>query len=209
MSNEEILIRLGLSVLIGSIIGLEREYRGKSAGLRTIILITTGAAVFTMISALMTNGTPDRIASNIVTGVGFLGAGVIFRDHRSVSGLTTAASVWASAGLGMATGAGYYVIAIAGCAILVVVLLLFLPLQKVIDAVNHVKTYKFTCTYHDGIIGQYQKVFKSRQLKVVRKDFHKEDNKITFVWVAQGTEKNHDKLVKELLQDKSITDLHF
>lgn len=209
MSNEEIFLRLGLSVLIGSIIGVEREYRGKSAGFRTIILITTGAAVFTMISELMTNGTPDRIASNIVTGVGFLGAGVIFRDHRSVSGLTTAASVWAAAGLGMAAGAGYYIIALAGSVIIVVVLLLFLPLQKVIDAFNHVKTYKFTCAYHDRVIEQYQKFFKSKKLKVIRKDFHKEDNVINITWVAQGTEKNHDKLVKELLQDKAITDIHF
>lgn len=209
MSNEEILIRLGLSVLVGSIIGVEREYRGKSAGFRTIILITTGAAVFTMISELMTNGSPDRIASNIVTGVGFLGAGVIFRDHRSVSGLTTAASVWAAAGLGMAAGGGYYIIAVAGCVIMVVVLLVFLPLQKVIDAFNHVKTYKFTCAWHDKMIEEYQKVFKSKKLKVVRKDYHKEDDMITVTWVAQGTEKNHDRLVKELLQDKAIRDFHF
>lgn len=209
MTNGEILIRLGLSVLIGSIIGLEREYRGKSAGLRTIILITTGAAVFTMISELMTNGSPDRIASNIVTGVGFLGAGVIFRDHRSVSGLTTAASVWAAAGLGMAAGGGYYIIAGAGCIILIVVLLLFLPLQKVIDAFNHVQTYKFTCVYHDNVISQYLKLFKSEKLKVVRKDFHKEDSQITFTLVTQGTEKNHERLVKQLLQDKAVTNLHF
>ncbi|MFN8288619.1 MAG: MgtC/SapB family protein [Chitinophagaceae bacterium] len=209
MTNGEILIRLGLSVLIGSIIGLEREYRGKSAGLRTIILITTGAAVFTMISELMTNGSPDRIASNIVTGVGFLGAGVIFRDHRSVSGLTTAASVWAAAGLGMAAGGGYYIIAGAGCIILIVVLLLFLPLQKVIDAFNHVQTYKFTCVYHDNVISQYLTLFKSEKLKVVRKDFHKEDSQITFTLVTQGTEKNHERLVKQLLQDKAVTNLHF
>ena len=136
------------------------------------------------------------------------GAGVIFRDHRSVSGLTTAASVWAAAGLGMVIGAGYYIIAIAGCVIMVVVLLLFLlPLQNVITY-NHVKTYKFTCTWNDKMIEQYQKIFKSK-IKVVRRDFHKEDSKITFTWVAQGTEKNHERLVKELLQDKAICDFHF
>ena len=95
------LVRVGLAILIGGLIGAEREYRDKAAGFRTLIFITLGSTLFTMFSARL--GGPEdpvRIAANIVTGIGFLGAGTILRGEHGVTGLTTAAAIWLSAALG-------------------------------------------------------------------------------------------------------------
>lgn len=103
------------AAILGAIIGFEREFHHKPAGLRTNILICIGAAVFTIISKQMAQGTNDsftRIAAQIVTGVGFLGAGAIIQDRGGIHGLTTAASIWLVSSIGMACGAGLYKLAI-------------------------------------------------------------------------------------------------
>src|SRR5512142_2466411 len=103
----EDLIKLGLAVVIGGVLGAEREYRDKAAGFRTLILITVGSALFTIFSISMDPGNSrTRIAANIVTGIGFLGAGAIIRENGRIGGLTTAATIWLSAALGMGIGAG-------------------------------------------------------------------------------------------------------
>ena len=101
--------------------GLEREFRSKSAGFRTIIMISIGACFFTIMSkAIGSPNNEDRIASNIVTGIGFLGAGVIFRGGENrVSGITTAATIWTVAAVGMGIGAGYY-FAAASASVLII-----------------------------------------------------------------------------------------
>ena len=103
----EIGLTLALAVVLGGAVGLERELTGKAAGLRTNILIALGAAVFTMVSvdAAGRGADPARIAAQVVTGVGFIGAGAIIQARGSVVGLTTAATIWAVAGIGMAVGA--------------------------------------------------------------------------------------------------------
>ena len=103
------IVLLVASFLCGAVVGFEREKERKAAGLRTHILICLGSALFTVISASPALGghEPARIAAQIVTGVGFLGAGTIMRDHHHISGLTTAATIWATSGIGMAVGAGY------------------------------------------------------------------------------------------------------
>jgi putative Mg2+ transporter-C (MgtC) family protein len=114
--------RLLLACLLGGVVGLERELHRKSAGVRTNLLICMGAAFFTLLSAVLAgDGSPNRgqVASNIVQGIGFLGAGLILHNRSRVSGLASAASVWAVASIGMACGAGLY--AAAGAATLIVV----------------------------------------------------------------------------------------
>jgi putative Mg2+ transporter-C (MgtC) family protein len=125
-----------LAIVLGAVVGIERQVSGKAAGLRTNVLICLGAAVFTIISKQMASGSIDvtRIAAQIVTGVGFLGAGAIIQDRGGVRGLTTAATIWLVASIGMACGAGYYALA-AISALLAVLVLLGLgriekPLQK-------------------------------------------------------------------------------
>jgi putative Mg2+ transporter-C (MgtC) family protein len=123
LSSAEILLRVGLAALLGGAIGFERELREREAGLRTHLLVSVGAALFTMVSAYAWTDwrfsteeglvfDPTRIAAQIVTGIGFLGAGAIIRQGFSIRGLTTAATLWVVAAIGMATGAGYYAAAV-------------------------------------------------------------------------------------------------
>ncbi|MBN2589899.1 MAG: MgtC/SapB family protein [Sedimentisphaerales bacterium] len=108
-------LRVLSAAILGAIIGLEREFHHKPAGLRTNILICIGAAVFTIISKQMATGSNDsftRIAAQIVTGVGFIGAGAIIQDRGGIHGLTTAATIWLVSSIGMACGAGLYKLAI-------------------------------------------------------------------------------------------------
>ena len=108
----EIIGRLALAALFGGLIGLERELRGYPAGIRTLALVTMGSLLFTDVSQLL--GGNDRVAAGIVTGIGFLGAGVIFREGYTVRGITTAATIWSAAAIGMAIGRELYLVAAAG-----------------------------------------------------------------------------------------------
>lgn len=126
---DEALLRLALAGILGGLIGLERELRERQAGLRTHLLVAVGAALFTIAGAYgfdSANVDPTRVAAQIVTGVGFLGAGAIIRQGFSVRGLTTAATLWVVAAVGLAAGAGYY----SGAAIATAVVLVALwPLR--------------------------------------------------------------------------------
>ncbi len=109
-----------LAAVLGGFVGLERELRGYPAGIRTLALVAIGATLFTEISQLL--GGNDRVAAQIVTGIGFIGAGLIFREGYTVRGITTAATIWAAAAMGMAVGMELYIVAVAGAVILFVVL---------------------------------------------------------------------------------------
>lgn len=118
----EVFLRLALATALGGIIGLERESRQKPAGLRTNILITLGSAVFSILSIEIGAGSPDRVAAQIVTGVGFLGAGAIMQRGTDVKGLTTAATIWVNAAIGMAAGVGSFTLALASAAVALITL---------------------------------------------------------------------------------------
>jgi putative Mg2+ transporter-C (MgtC) family protein len=133
---QEDVISIILAALLGATIGLERELSGKSAGLRTNVLICLGAAVFTIISKRMVDvseGSITRIAAQIVTGVGFLGAGAVIQDRRGVHGLTTAATIWLVASIGMACGAGFHGLAVVSALIAIIVLVGLLKLAKPLE----------------------------------------------------------------------------
>jgi putative Mg2+ transporter-C (MgtC) family protein len=135
LSDIELIQRLLLAAAIGGCIGAERELRRKNAGFRTNILIAVGSAVFTIAGMLLAppNGDPTRIAAQIVTGIGFLGAGTILHNRDGVHGLTTASIVWVNAALGVAAGGGQYRLAIIGAAITLVVLLVLGPIEAAIE----------------------------------------------------------------------------
>jgi len=118
-------LRLVLAAFCGALVGFERKRRNKDAGIRTHVLVSMGAALFTILSEFAFDKyNADRIAAQVITGVGFLGAGVIFLRGRAITGLTTAAGIWTVAGIGMASGSGMY--ALAAVATLLVVALQFL-----------------------------------------------------------------------------------
>lgn len=109
----QIVGRLALAAFLGAVIGLEREYRGYPAGVRTTALVCMGSALFADTSGIF-GGDSSRVAAQIVSGIGFLGAGLIFREGYSVKGVTTAATIWATAAVGIAVGGQAYIVAIAG-----------------------------------------------------------------------------------------------
>jgi putative Mg2+ transporter-C (MgtC) family protein len=131
MPPVDVMLRLLLAAGLGAAVGIERELRQKPAGLRTNILIALGSALFTIVSLDLARdgGTPDRVAAQIVTGIGFLGGGAILRSGKSVHGMTTAATIRVNAAVGMAAGAGQFALAAAATGITLVVLALLAPLE--------------------------------------------------------------------------------
>jgi putative Mg2+ transporter-C (MgtC) family protein len=129
---------LGAAVLLGSLIGLERQWRQRLAGLRTNALVALGAATFVVFESLFTTGDPTRVAAQVVTGIGFLGAGIIFREGASIHGLNTAATLWCSAAVGVLAGAGAFKAALIATVFVVIVnLLLRTVVKKINDKVEH------------------------------------------------------------------------
>ncbi|MDT0642550.1 MgtC/SapB family protein [Zunongwangia sp. F363] len=116
--------RLLVALLLGFLIGLDREIHGHDAGIRTYASVCLGAALLTIINTHIEVADQTRIVANIVSGIGFLGAGIIFRDSvkHSISGLTTAATIWATAGIGIAIGYGMYLIGITGAFLIILLL---------------------------------------------------------------------------------------
>jgi putative Mg2+ transporter-C (MgtC) family protein len=135
VSDLELIQRLLTAALLGALLGLEREIKQKAAGLRTNILIAVGSALFTLMSYQLGDpavGDPARIAAQIVTGVGFLGAGAIIHRGGGVEGLTTAATIWVNAAVGVAAGGGEYHLAFIGTGITLGALLLLHPIERAI-----------------------------------------------------------------------------
>ncbi|HEY5687021.1 MAG TPA: MgtC/SapB family protein [Yeosuana sp.] len=134
MTLKDFLVRLGIALIVGLIIGFERQWHHKPTGLKTNMLVSTGAAIFVLLSIKITetnlNIDVSRIIAQVVTGVGFLGAGVIFREGSDVHGLTSAATIWCSAAIGCMAAMGYFVESLI-CTVLVVVVNSFLePLDN-------------------------------------------------------------------------------
>ena len=141
----DILLRLVCALVIGIVIGTEREFTNRPAGLRTHMLVALGASVVMIIGQLIFlqyrqfGATPDpaRMAAQVITGVGFLGAGTILREGTNVKGLTTAASLWATACLGLAAGAGYYLVALSGMVFIFATLTIFEVIQNKVFHTSH------------------------------------------------------------------------
>lgn len=143
------ILKIVLSAVVGCLVGLEREIRRKPAGFRTLALICLGATVFTICSyKLGIDTNRDRIAANIITGVGFLGAGVIFRNNGSVSGITTAATIWIAAALGMLIGIGEYWLSLITLGLSLIILYALQYIQNWIDSRFQHRYY--TINFIDG-----------------------------------------------------------
>ncbi len=188
--NLESALQLLISFVIGTAIGLEREYRSKAAGLRTMIMICVGSTIFTEVSIALGVNSPDRIASNIITGIGFLGAGVIFKDGLTISGITTATTIWITAALGMAVGAGQYPIAVVGSLIILVVLTLFETFQVYISRIHQERSYKITFKPDDNFANTIEKELNQLRLKFKKeKDMKIRQEYVILVQVYGGERK--------------------
>ncbi len=198
--------KLSVALIVGGIIGAEREYRSKAAGFRTVILVTVGSCLFTILSIqLGSGGDKARIAANIVTGIGFLGAGAIYRDKISIRGITTATTIWLSAAIGMAIGCGQLNLTIWVTSIAMVILLSFSWFQRFIDTVNQEKLYKIT--FGEEQMDQIlfiEQLFNSYRLECFRVKQIKHKEEIIIVYNANGKEKNHDLFLAELYRQNQI-----
>ena len=153
-SEVEIIVRLLLSAIVGGLIGVEREANNRPAGLRTHILVTLGSTLIMLVSIdVFGPSDPARLAAQVVSGIGFLGAGTIMRTGNNISGLTTAASLWVCAGIGLSIGSGYYLGAIVTTVIVLVALMSLGMFEKNILR-KKFKSMDIVATNRPGIIGQ-------------------------------------------------------
>lgn len=195
------LLRLGAAFLLAGIIGLEREFRDKPAGLRTMILIGVGACVFSLISQIGCGpyGDRTRMAAQIVSGIGFLGAGAIIRGRGSIVGLTTAATIWAVAAVGVAVGFGEYMLATSATVGVLLVLLMLNGLEKTIGRILDRQVYQFTAKRSPDVVDRVRSLFAGERLRAVRMRWFEEDESVVFDVVAKGGKANHDRLRTRLL----------
>lgn len=201
----EDVIKLILAILIGGLIGAEREYRDKAAGFRTIIFICVGATLFTSFS-LKLGGTEDpvRIAANIVSGVGFLGAGAILRGSEGVMGLTTASTIWLAAALGMGIGGGHYAVSGAATVAVLVVLWVFPAIEGWIDNIRHYRTYEVMCPVDEEKSEEIERLFLESGLRVRRGKRTKSGEDMICRWQAHGKPEKHERLVEQLVAHADV-----
>jgi putative Mg2+ transporter-C (MgtC) family protein len=191
------LIKVGIAILCGAMLGFERQYKNKTAGFRTIIVICLGSALYTMVA--QKNGLLSNM--NIVTGIGFIGAGVIFKDGFSVNGLTTAAVIWISAAIGMVVGAGSYSLALISTVVTLFILILFHLLEDYADKIHHerILSIVFDSADHDNL-QVIQDMIKNLHLDSKVRHVGKKDGCLEAILVVTGHKKHVRKLDDLLLK---------
>ncbi len=212
----ELILRLLAASLFGAVIGIERDIHGRAAGLRTNLLVSLGSALFMIISIY--TGTiiqdkeyfsilridPGRIAAQIVTGIGFLGAGTIIKEGFSIRGLTTAACMWIVAGIGMAAGSGFYLLALTAT-VISLISLIFLNIFERHYAKDSYRIMEIT-TNLDSDLASITKLLKGKYLKVLHCDFEQDyDNNLMII---KYHFRAHIKGITDKLSSKLLSDLH-
>ncbi len=196
MPDMEYIDRLVLAMVLGGVIGLERELRDKPAGFRTIILICVGACVLTILSQII--GGPDRestrIAAQIVSGIGFLGAGAILRDRANVIGLTTAATIWAVAAIGMAVGFDLLLLAVLGTIVILVALFVFDVIEHWIGERRDIQEYHVGAATAADTFDRISAMFKNSGLSIRKRSCYEEDSSLIVNLVAMGSKANHERM---------------
>jgi putative Mg2+ transporter-C (MgtC) family protein len=199
--------RLLASAVLGGAVGLEREWRHKASGLRTNLLMCVGAAFFTIMSIHLSGASEAKgqVASNIVQGVGFLGAGLIMRDRSRLVGLTSAATVWVVASIGMACGAGSYVEALIGTAIVLVALWLIGSMEGNLPWKQYLLLYEVRGTNPTAMFGTILDVMDKARLRmnIVDRDTLGSRERVTFAVTA--TRARHEALLGQL-KESDTTD---
>ncbi|MBO5911544.1 MAG: MgtC/SapB family protein [Elusimicrobiaceae bacterium] len=206
----EMLIKIFLALVLGGALGMERQYHDKPAGFATNCLICLGAMLFTVLSEIMglAGGDPGRIAAQIVTGVGFIGAGSILRDGNKISGLTTAASVWLVAAIGMAIGYGEYLWASACAAAILVVQLVLRRTLIWVEKMRHYDTLHVVCTPQWAIVDDITKHIEKQHIRILKREVTKQDNLFHVSIVAAFTAHEFQTVTKDLLEMPAVQSLY-
>ena len=203
-------LKLGLAILVGGLIGAEREFRDKSAGLRTIIFITLGSTLFTILSPKLGNDVHTaRVAANIVTGIGFLGAGAIIREGTKIAGLTTASTIWLAASLGMGIGIGHYALALLSTLVILLILWLFPWFERGINHLRETRTYEILLPLESQRAAEIAQTFKQVGLHVIHHKEHKTRDGLLLIYTTFGRPKNHARLTQMMLPDNEVLEFRY
>ena len=210
----DLLGRLALAVLLGGIVGVERELSGKPAGLRTNILICLGSALLMDLSITIgitdgvRTGDPARIAAQVVTGVGFLGAGTIMQARGEVVGLTTAATIWVVAAIGLAVGAGHRAEAVAAALLVTLVLTALgwlerwmLSFRRVVNGTIHMR--------RDARFEEVSPIFRASRIAIQAKKVSEEDEGLVYRLQLVGPTRQYDRLAEELMHRPEVISVEF
>lgn len=218
----DVLLRLLCAMIVGTVIGIEREYTHRPAGMRTHILVALGACavmitgqlIFFQYNAYGASPDPARLSAQVITGVGFLGAGTIMREGATVKGLTTAASLWAVACLGIAAGAGYYLVAIAGMVFILITLTLFETIQNRLVRFNG-QAHSYCLMTRDISAGLHAVAEQAATCRTATRSLLAEktedgDYRISFTAEFDGTKalQRQQQFFEGLLADPAVRSLH-
>jgi len=212
---EEEIMQLLLSAFLGGLIGLEREWKGKEAGLRTIMIVTVAATLFTIVSykmpVILEHPMSDitRIASYVVAGIGFLGAGLIFKAGNNVQGLTTATTVWAVTAIGIAVGSRLYVLSMITTALILFILILVDYFEKYMEVKKLVRTYQIRMLNNDSYHRILAHYFSDTALKLIAIQAYVKEGRNEYHFTLRGPEKIHQEAIDKILMDENIVDLKY
>ena len=206
---EEIL-KLLFAIFVGGLIGAEREFRHRAAGFRTIIFICLGSTLFTMFSLeLGGEVSPVRIAAHMVTGVGFLCAGVILEEKSRIVGLTTASTIWFTAAMGMGIGGGQYMIVTLAIIGGMVILWVFPKFEEWIYNVREMRTYEMLCEINPDRPKELVVLFQGCGLRVKGHKLVKKDDEMVCTIDAYGAPENHECLIEKLLTERDVKEFRY
>jgi len=197
-----IIARLAWAALLGSIIGVERNVRRRPAGMRTCFCVSLGAALFTVVSVEIARRTGDtsttRIASNIVQGIGFLGAGVILRERGSVIGLTTAATIFAVAAMGMAAGGGLYSVSGISCALVLTALVLLFYVEDWLNLKPRYMLFRILVDRAENMVTDVHRIFSELKVPIDNFQVSLSGEKNLIQFDAEVSAHQQDKILQAL-----------
>jgi putative Mg2+ transporter-C (MgtC) family protein len=200
----DLLLQLVLATILGGAIGLERELKGKPAGLRTNILICIGAATFTHLSVSLGHGDPGRIAAQVLTGVGFIGAGTILHTRGSVTGLTSAATIWVVSAMGMALGMGLYYEAVGTTALVMAVLLGLSRVEVALGRYSSSSRFTIHAKPEPSPVEDLRTLVGRTGLDVVRCDVHWENVDLVVEMDVRGARRLHEQALNAIVHHPAV-----
>ncbi|HEX3025462.1 MAG TPA: MgtC/SapB family protein [Chitinophagaceae bacterium] len=199
----EHIFQILVAFFVGGLLGLEREYHSKPAGFRTMILICIGSCLFTILSTTFATN-PDRIASNIVTGIGFIGAGVVFKEGITVRGITSAATIWIAASIGMCIGLKLYILAVFVAVLVLIVLIILSKLEETFDNLHQVKQYKIRFKADEYSLEELEIEFKKTDIHFVRYKISKQHDEVIVDYKIEAAQSKREKINFYLINNKNI-----
>lgn len=200
-----ILVKLVLASVLGGLVGLERELHGKPAGLRTNMFICAGSALFTILSetlASQVGGDATRIASQLIPGIGFIGAGSIIRSRGSVTGLTTAATIFVLASIGMAVGGGFYWTAVFAALMMVLALSLLGWMEKRFAIKREIRRYQVRGPQIDALTAAVMDIVGQQKLSIHRLSTHRRDDLFEVSFDLDASSEQNTAIVRQLAEKK-------